>query len=233
MPRYAEALARECERMCAADIGYDQSNRWGDDECDCSSLVYRCIYAIDPGTTLNRSDPRYTGTLLRDLLAIGFTEVPKAQHRRGDVLLNSANHVLVDLGGGLVGGARIDENGRAAGGMGGDQTGKEVCVHAYYDYPWNHVLRPPDVEIGEDVTDTDIKMIAEAVWNFSQNGVLCRDRLQGTDEAACEARRQLTRTDDCSGRGMDLNLHDHVKWMAAKQAEMAEKLDAIIAKLGE
>ena len=83
------------------------------------------------------------------------------------------------------------------------------------------------------VTEQDYQAIAEHVWNFSQNGVLCRDRLQGTDEAACEARRQLTRTDDCSGRGMDLNLHDHVKWMAAKQAEMAEKLDAIIAKLGE
>ena len=86
---------------------------------------------------------------------------------------------------------------------------------------------------GDIVTDADIKRIAEAVWNFSQNGVLCRDRLQGTDEAANEARRQLTRTDDCSGRGMELNDHDHIKWMAAKQADMDAKLDAIIAKLGE
>ena len=85
----------------------------------------------------------------------------------------------------------------------------------------------------DEVTDADIKRIAEAVWNFSQNGVLCRDRLQGTDEAANEARRQLTRTDDCSGRGMELNDHDHIKWMAAKQAEMAEKLDAVLARLGE
>ena len=85
----------------------------------------------------------------------------------------------------------------------------------------------------DEVTDADIKRIAEAVWNFSQNGVLCRDRLQGTDEAANEARRQLTRTDDCSGRGMELNDHDHIKWMAAKQAEMDEKLDAVLAALAK
>ena len=86
---------------------------------------------------------------------------------------------------------------------------------------------------GDIVTEQDYQAIAEHVWNFEQNGVLCRDRLQGTDEAANEARRQLTRTDDCSGRDMDLNLHDHVKWMAAKQAEMDEKLDAVLARLGE
>lgn len=150
MTKYAEALAAECERMCAANIGYDQGNRWGADECDCSSLVYRCIYAIDPSTSLNRTDPRYTGTLRRDLRAVGFYEVPKAQHRRGDVLLNEAHHVLIDLGGGKVGGARIDERGKASGGQGGDQTGNEVSVHGYYDYPWDVCLRPPDVEVGTE-----------------------------------------------------------------------------------
>lgn len=84
---------------------------------------------------------------------------------------------------------------------------------------------------GDTVTEQDYRAIAEHVWNFEQNGVLCRDRLQGTDEAANEARRQLTRTDDCSGRGMELNLHDHVKWLAAKQADMDAKLDAIIEAL--
>ena len=86
----------------------------------------------------------------------------------------------------------------------------------------------------EDIlTEADYQAIAEHVWNFAQNGTLMRDRVQGTDEAANEARRQLTRTDDCSGRGMELNDHDHIKWMAAKQAEMDEKLDAVLARLGE
>ncbi|NMM98167.1 N-acetylmuramoyl-L-alanine amidase [Bifidobacterium olomucense] len=39
---------------------------------------------------------------------------------------------------------------------------------------------------GDDdmVTAQDINKIAEAVWNFNQNGTKCRDRLQGIDKAA-------------------------------------------------
>lgn len=33
--------------------------------------------------------------------------------------------------------------------------------------------------------------IAEAVWDFEQNGVKCRDRLQGTDEAANAAAERV------------------------------------------
>ena len=57
-----------------------------------------------------------------------------------------------------------------------------------------------------------------------------------TDEQAEMLRKvydQTFSTFDPSGRDVEMNDHDHLKWMAAKQAEMAEKLDAIIAKLGE
>ena len=224
MPSYAEALARECERMCEADIGYDQSNRWGDNECDCSSLVYRCVYAIDPGTRLNRADPRYTGTLLRDLLAIGFREVPKSSHRRGDVLLNSANHVLVDLGGGRVGGARIDEHGRASGGQGGDQTGKEVCVHDYYDYPWNHVLRPPDVEIGDDMTDeqaAQLKFIYDHMhWDEQTH-------FSGLGNLVAEQPVKYADRDEAASIG------ERLRYIDAHTHEVDQKLDRILELLGK
>ena len=172
MASYGEALAAKCEEFCVGNYGYDQGNRWGEDECDCSSLVYRCIYAIDPNTRLTRKDPRYIGTLYRDLTAIGFTVVPLSQRKRGDVLLNTKHHVLIYLGNGKVGGARIDERGKASGGKGGDQTGQEVCVHNYYNYPWDYCLRPPQVEIGDDiVTDQDIQRIALAVWNYKNEKV--------------------------------------------------------------
>ena len=57
-----------------------------------------------------------------------------------------------------------------------------------------------------------------------------------TDEQAEMLRKvydQTFSTFDPSGRDVEMNDHDHIKWMAAKQAEMAEKLDVIIAKLGE
>lgn len=57
-----------------------------------------------------------------------------------------------------------------------------------------------------------------------------------TDEQAEMLRKvydQTFSTFDPSGREVEMNDHDHLKWMAAKQAKMDEKLDAIIAKLGE
>lgn len=42
-----------------------------------------------------------------------------------------------------------------------------------------------------------------------------------------EIYNQVTRTDDCSGRGVVMNDHDHIKWMASKQAEMKESLDEV------
>lgn len=44
---------------------------------------------------------------------------------------------------------------------------------------------------GDDdmVSQDDINKIANAVWNFNQNGVKCRDRLQGIDTAANNAAR--------------------------------------------
>lgn len=44
---------------------------------------------------------------------------------------------------------------------------------------------------------------------------------------------QTFSTFDPSGRDVEMNDHDHIKFIAAKQAKMDEKLDAIIAKLGE
>lgn len=37
--------------------------------------------------------------------------------------------------------ASIDENGKIAGGVAGDQTGKEVCIRTWYSKPWNVVIR--------------------------------------------------------------------------------------------
>ena len=73
--------------------------------------------------------------------------------------------------------------------------------------------------------------IAEAVWNFDQNGTLVRDRVQGTDAAANAARDEVTRTDDPTGRGVEMTTHEHVKWMAAKQAEMDERQRSIEEKV--
>lgn len=45
----------------------------------------------------------------------------------------------------LIGHASIDENGRAKGGVAGDQTGKELCIRTWYNKPWDYVLRCKDL----------------------------------------------------------------------------------------
>lgn len=37
--------------------------------------------------------------------------------------------------------ASINEKGKATGGKPGDQTGREILIRSYRNYPWNHVLR--------------------------------------------------------------------------------------------
>ena len=89
-----------------------------------------------------------------------------------------------------------------------------------------------DYDEGDDDEMVDYNELANAVWNFEQNGTLMRDRVQGTDEAANAAREQLTRTDDVSGRDTVAALYDRVCYLGARTAEMEDKLDQILNRLG-
>lgn len=86
---------------------------------------------------------------------------------------------------------------------------------------------------GDDDEMIDYNAVANAVWNFDQNGTLMRDRVQGTDEAANVAREKLTRTDDVSGRGTTAELYDRVCYLGARTAEQGEQLEAIQKTLEE
>lgn len=48
-----------------------------------------------------------------------------------------------------IGHASIDERGKAKDGAAGDQTGKEVCVRAWYSKPWKVLLRARDAAVAE------------------------------------------------------------------------------------
>lgn len=44
-----------------------------------------------------------------------------------------------------------DENGKYSGGKAGDQTGGEYCLRAWYNRPWDCVLRHPDAKVRADI----------------------------------------------------------------------------------
>lgn len=118
-----------------ASHGYDQSSRWGPNY-DCSSFVISAFKAA--GLSLTAT---YTGNMKYDFLRSGFVVVTDGSLVRGDVLLHEQNHTAIYLGAGRIVQASINERGGITGGQSGDQTGSEITVRGYYDYPWDVVLR--------------------------------------------------------------------------------------------
>lgn len=122
--------------------GYDQQHRWSPD-FDCSSLVIT-IYKL-LGVNLSST---YTGNMKADFLKNGFSDVTGIVNLKtskgmleGDVLLNEKHHAAIFVGNGKMVAARINEKGTTTGGQTGDQTGTEICVQNYTNYPWDCVLR--------------------------------------------------------------------------------------------
>lgn len=136
----AEAIARDDSH------GYDQVDRWGNPNYDCSGLVIDCLEKA--GIPAKSNGATYTGNMKRVMLSIGFTEVINQVNlsngsgmKRGDVLLNENSHTAFYCGNGQLVHASINEKGGITGGQSGDQTGREICIRSYYNKPWNSVLR--------------------------------------------------------------------------------------------
>lgn len=217
---FARLFEHMCRHDGAGGHGYSQPARWGDGttervdlgdgvtvevaggDRDCSSGVVSCLRAVGVDT----HGATYTGNML-DLCSGGlFRAHPRRGGRcvdgyvarRGDIYLNTGHHTAICLSADpdLLAQFSLSEHGTISGAT-GDQTGRESNVRPYYDYPWTHTLSwtSDGGSIGEEdeVKAEDIQAIAEAVWNFNQNGTLMRDRVQGTDEAANGARSEIFR----------------------------------------
>ena len=63
--------------------------------------------------------------------------------------------------------------------------------------------------------------IEEAVWGHKINGKKASDLLALNGS-----------TKDPTGRGMELNDHDHIKWIAATVVDLRDKVDALVEALG-
>ena len=129
--------------------GYDQRSRWGPDY-DCSSFVISAWEQA--GVPVREAGASYTGNM-RVFLRCGFRDVTAeterttgAGLRRGDVLLNVQHHTALYLGDGRLVQAAINEKGGITGGESGDQTGREISVVSYWNYPWDFVYRYEEAE---------------------------------------------------------------------------------------
>lgn len=141
----ARAVAWAVETAARAEHGYDQTSRWGPDY-DCSSLVISAYEQA--GTGVRAAGATYTGNMRTAFLSCGFADVTNTVSLpsgtglvAGDVLLHEQNHTALCIGGGQIVHASGNEKGGIIGGQTGDQTGGEICVRSYYNYPWDCVLR--------------------------------------------------------------------------------------------
>lgn len=153
--------------------GYDQTNRWGVDY-DCSSLVIQAYR--EAGVPLTCT---YTGNMLSNMLDNGFiipTNVNLATGaglQVGDVLLNVTHHTAMYVGDGKLVHAAGNENGGATGGQKGDQTGKEICITGYFNFPWDYCLRyarkeEPTPEPAEDESNVYTVQPGDSLWGIAQ-----------------------------------------------------------------
>lgn len=136
MPSINKAVAWACGIANDSSHGYDQEDRQGPNY-DCSSLV--CNALENGGFDVGGAS--YTGNMLDALQAHGWEQVGKWDRQAGDVLLTPGHHTALCVDGSTIVEACINENGDIMGGRSGDQTGREIYVHGYYDYPWTYCLR--------------------------------------------------------------------------------------------
>lgn len=138
--QYAVAIAKDDTH------GYDQIDRWGHPNFDCSGLVITAYEQA--GVPVKKNGATYTGNMKKAFLKSGFTDVIKFVNLKtgagliaGDVLLKEGSHTALYIGNGQIVHASINEKGKITGGKSGDQTGREILVAKYYNKPWNCVLR--------------------------------------------------------------------------------------------
>ncbi len=147
-----DAVAWAIETANDQSHGYSQADRWGPDY-DCSSFVISAFEQA--GVSLREAGASYTGNMRGPMIACGFVDVTYAIGldsgyglQPGDVLLNYSAHTCLAIGGGKVANCRTDEGHPQS----GDQSGNEIRIQSYWNFPWNCVLRYKGSHIGSNLT---------------------------------------------------------------------------------
>ena len=70
---------------------------------------------------------------------------------------------------GMISNSGGDERGTISGGRAGDQTGSEWRIRAWYDRPWNCVLRHPDPSVRQKLAELSVKAAQNDHIGYDQN----------------------------------------------------------------
>lgn len=141
MTKIQKALQWMLDTAADQAHGYSQANRWGPDY-DCSSMIIQAYE--NAGVRVKSAGATYTGNMRIVFLRNGFQDVTSkcnlstcAGMQPGDVLLNEIHHTAMYAGSGKI----VHARGQSYGAPKTGDQGQEIAVTAYYNYPWNYVLR--------------------------------------------------------------------------------------------
>lgn len=249
---YPHAAAEVMEHLCAHDShGYSQYSRYGEGgsetvtlsdgtqvaislgDRDCSSAVINAYEAVG----VDCGGATYTGNMRSCMTGTGlFAWRPMSGGyiaQRGDIYLNEKYHTAMCTSAvpDLLAEFSISETGGIDGAE-GDQTGNESHVRSYYSYPWDGILVYVGPEREDDMPTAN--EVADAVWRYT---LPCDDG--SNDDCGNFMReirsntRELTRTDDPTGRGKESTLQARLAFMAQKQEAMQESIDVLAEAVGE
>ena len=155
MPSIDKAVENALKIAADDSHGYDQEERLGNPDFDCSSFVSRCLK--DAGFKVAADS--WTGNLYEQLIKCGFKNIQDKSIKAGDIFLTPNRHVVIAVSPTKIAHASLNEKGGITGGKPGDQTGKEICVRSFYtpSYGWKYHLRytPEDEEKEPETEDTD------------------------------------------------------------------------------
>lgn len=186
----AEAAAQVVDHIIDhAAHGYDQPNRAGDGtvetltltsgekvqihggDYDCSELVRQSWSAVGVLPSGYWASYMWTGNERSMLLSHGFVEIrvqAAAAMKRGDVLLKEG-HTETYLGGGMQGGARINEKRTISGGKKGDQAGWEIARSPYKPSQWTTAFRYMGAEKNIQVAGEPVNFVGMNYRAHQQN----------------------------------------------------------------
>ena len=179
---------------------------WGPQDYDCSHAVITAWEQA--GVPVKTRGATYTGNMKPVFLNCGFKDVTPSIDfvsgsglKRGDVILNYAEHVVMYVGPGKIVHARSSEGNTIP----GDQSGNEIRIQPYFVYSkgWDCVLRYPVESVNYDDDTGD----AEPANPVSPKTGLLVDGECGPDTwKALAARMPVVREGSMSGIVMAMQL---------------------------
>lgn len=129
--------------------GYDNTkgSRGGTPDYACSSFV-GAAYKF-AGVDLPAPETIYTASMNKIFTPKGFKKITSGINFKtgkglelGDIPVAPGKHTEIYVGDGKLAGARGNANsGKPENGKAGDQSGSEIAVSAYWNFPWSFVLR--------------------------------------------------------------------------------------------